>query len=91
MSVRNRNYRCGEERPASTDDEKQYSLDSIPLARAARHSQNKPDESRPGRPTFIEDFLLEHFSFRQPSRFDSVRGLFLSHDSFEATAVPADS
>jgi len=70
MSIRHSNYRCVEERPATTVDERQHSLNSILLARDAGHSQTKPDESRAGRPTFIEDFLLEHSRFGQQA--DSI-------------------
>jgi hypothetical protein len=63
MSIRHSNYRRVVESPATTVDERQHSLNSILLARAARHSQNKPDESRTDRPTFIEDFSLEHSRF----------------------------
>ena len=70
MSVRHSNYRRAGKGPAVTADERQQSLKSILLARATRHSQNKPDKSRTGRPTFIEDFLLEHSRFDQQA--DSI-------------------
>src|ERR1019366_6406015 len=70
MSIRHSNYRCVEERPATTVDERQHSLNSILLAQAAGHSQTKPDESRTGRPTFIEDFFLNHSRFAQKA--DSI-------------------
>lgn len=60
MSIRHSHYRCVEERLATTVDERRHSLNSILPARAADHSHTKPDESRTVRPTFIEDFLLEH-------------------------------
>jgi len=66
MSVRHGNYRRTGKRPAATVDERQRSLNPVMmLTRAARHSQNKPDESRTGRPTFREDFILEHSRFGQ--------------------------
>ncbi len=71
MSIRHSNYRRVGKRPAVTVDERQRSLNPVKmLTRAARHSQNKPDESRTGRPTFREDFLLEHSRFVQQS--DSI-------------------
>jgi hypothetical protein len=76
MSIRQSNYRCVEEPPATTRDERQHSLDSILLARAAGHSQNKPDESRTGRPTFIEDFSLEHSHFGQQAYSTEFVGCF---------------
>ena len=63
MSFANDNYRCGEELPVSTVDERQHLLSPMVRTRAAHHSENKPDESRTGGPTFVEDFLLEHSSF----------------------------
>ena len=71
MSIRHSNYLCVEEAPATTGDESQHSLNSILLARAAGDSQTKPDESRTGRPTFIEEFLLEHSHFGQQA--DSIK------------------
>ena len=76
MSIRHSNYRCVEERPATTVDERQHSLNSILLAQAAGHSQTKPDESRTGRPTFIEDFLLEHSRFGQQADSMECAGCF---------------
>lgn len=70
MSFPNDNYRCGEELPASTVDERQHSLNPVVRTRAAHYPKNKPDESRTGRPTFIEDFLLEHSRFGQQA--DSI-------------------
>jgi phage protein D len=76
MSIRHSNYRRVVERPARTVDERQHSLNSILLARAANHSQNKPDESRTGRPTFKEDFLLEHSGFGQQADSIEFAGCF---------------
>jgi hypothetical protein len=70
MSIRHSNYRRVVKRPATTVDERQHSLNSILPPRAANHSQNKPDESRTGTPTFKEDFLLEHSGFGQKA--DSI-------------------
>jgi hypothetical protein len=67
MSIRPSNSSCTEEHPATTVDESQRSLKSILLVRVACHSQVKADESRMGRPTFIEDFLLEHSPLGQPA------------------------
>jgi len=70
MSSRHSNYRRVVKRPATTVSERQHSLNSILLARAANHSKNKTDESRTGRPTLKEDFLLEHSGFGQKA--DSI-------------------
>jgi hypothetical protein len=49
-----------------TADEKQPSLNPVMmLTRAAHYSKNKASESRTGKPTFREDFLLEHSRFGQ--------------------------
>ena len=74
MSIRHSNYRCVKERPATTVDERQHSLNSV--LRAAGHSQNKPDESRMGGPTFKEDFLLEHSGFGQQADSIEFAGCF---------------
>jgi hypothetical protein len=42
----------------------------------AGNSQNKPDESQTGRPTFIEDFLLEHSHFGQQADSRVFTGYF---------------
>jgi hypothetical protein len=76
MSVRHSNYHCVEDRPATTIDERQHSLNSILLPRAAGDSQTKPDESRTGRPTFIEEFLLEHSHFGQQADSIEFVGFF---------------
>src|ERR1017187_3419030 len=76
MSIRHSNYRCVKERPATTVDERQHSLNSVLLGRAAGHSQNKPDESRTARPTFIEDFSLEHSRFGQQADSTEFAGCF---------------
>lgn len=68
MSIRHSNYRRVEERPATTLDERQHPLKPVLLARAARHSRNKPDESRAV--TFIQDFSSEHSRFGQQA--DSI-------------------
>ena len=76
MSIRHSNYRRVVKRPATTVDERPHSLNSILPARAANHSQNKPDESRTGRPTFKEDFLLEHSGFGQQADSIEFAGCF---------------
>jgi hypothetical protein len=76
MSIRRSNYLCVEEVPATTVDERQHSLNSILLARAAGHSQTKPDESRTGRPTFIQDFLFEHSPSGQQADSIEFAGCF---------------
>ena len=76
MSIPHSNYRCVEEGAATTVDERQHSLNSVLLARVAGHSQTKPDESRTGRPTFIEDFLLEHSPFGQQADSIGFAGCF---------------
>ena len=76
MSIRHSNNRCIEERPATNVGERQHSLNPILSARAARHSQNKPDESRTGRPTFKEDFSLEHSRFGQQADSIELAGCF---------------
>lgn len=63
MSLPNVNSRCREELSASTVHERQHSLNPMERTRAVHYSQNEPDESRMGRPTFMEDFLLEHSRF----------------------------
>ena len=77
MSVGHSNYRRVGKHPAATDDERQHSLNPVTmLTRVAHHSQNKPDESRPGRPTFREDFLLEHSRFSQQADSIELAGCF---------------
>ena len=87
MSVRRSNYRRVEKRRAVTADERQHSLNpSRPLFKeqARRIAEGQTD--------FYRRLLAGALSFRPASRFDKVRGLFLSRDdSFEATAAPADS
>jgi len=46
MSFPNVNHRCGEERPASTVDERQHSLNRVVRTRAA-HNSNKPEAQPP--------------------------------------------
>ena len=78
MSVRhgNVNRRVGR-RPAMTADERQHSLNPVMMpTRVAHHSQNKPDESRPSRPTFSEDFLLEHSRFGKNADSNLLAGCF---------------
>ncbi len=75
MSIRHINYRrVGE--AATTVDERQHSLNPILLAPAVNHSENKPDESRTGRLTFKEDFLLEHSGFGQQADSKEFAGCF---------------
>jgi hypothetical protein len=76
MSFPNDNCRRAGKPSAATLDERQNSLNSILLARAAHHSQNKPDESPTGRPTFVEDFLLEHSRFVQNADSKVFAGCF---------------
>jgi len=76
MSIRHCNHRCIEEHPATTVDEKQHSLNTILLVRVAGHSHTKPDESRTGKPTFIEDFSLEHSRFGQQADSTEFAGCF---------------
>ena len=70
MKFPNDNFRCGEERLASTVEERQHSLNPVVRTRATHSPKNKPDESRTGRPAFIEDFLQEHSRFGQQA--DSI-------------------
>jgi hypothetical protein len=65
MSFPNGNYRCREELPASTVNERQRSFNPVGRTRAVHYSTNKPDESQTGSPTFTEDFLLEHSRFSE--------------------------
>ncbi len=76
MSFPYDNYRREGKRPAATVDEKQNSLNSVFLAPAASHSQNKPGESRTGSPTFAEDFLMEHSRFGQQADSIEFAGCF---------------
>jgi hypothetical protein len=76
MSIRHSNSCCVEEGTATTIDERQHSLNPILPARAAGHSQTQPDESRIGRPTFIEDFSLEHSPFGQQADSKEFAGCF---------------
>jgi len=75
MSIRHSNYRRVVKRPATTVDERPHSLNSILPARAANHSQNKPDESR------TADRLLRKTSYwstlvSASKPIQRVRGLF---------------
>ena len=70
MSFPNDNYRRVGKPPAATVDESQHSLNPVMRSQAAHYSQNKREESRTSRPTFTEDFLLEHSRFGQ--RADSI-------------------
>jgi hypothetical protein len=76
MSIRHSNYRCVEEDPATTVDEKQHSLNSILLIRASGHSQTKPDVSRTSKSTFIEDYLVEHSPLGQQADSMECAGCF---------------
>jgi hypothetical protein len=76
MSIRHSNYRRVVERPAATVDERQHPLNSIVLEPAARHLQDKPDELRTGRPTFIEDFSSEHSRFGRQADSIEFAGCF---------------
>ena len=70
MSVRQNNYCCEENCPATTVDESQHLRNPVMRTRAAHYSQNNHDESRTGKPNFKEDFLLEHSCFDQQA--DSI-------------------
>lgn len=76
MSFPNDNYRRVGKPEAATVDERQHSLNSILLARAARRSQKEPNKPRTGRPTFGEDFLLEHSRFGQQADSTELAGCF---------------
>ena len=76
MSVRHSYYPRVGKPPAATVDEKQHSLNPVMRTRVAHDSRNKPDESRPGRPTFREDFLLEHSRFGQQADSIEFAGCF---------------
>ena len=76
MSVRQSNYRYLGKPSAVAVDERQHSLNSLLLARAARHSQNQPDESLPGGTTFREDFLMEHSRLGQRADSKVFAGCF---------------
>jgi hypothetical protein len=76
MSFPNDSYRREGKHPAATIDEKQRSLNAKVLARAANCSQSKSDESRTGRPTFVEDFVLEHARFGQQADSRESAGCF---------------
>jgi hypothetical protein len=76
MSIRHSSYRRIEKRPTTTVDERQHSLNSNLPARAACHSLAKPDESRTSRPTFIEDFSLEHSRLGQQADSTEFAGCF---------------
>ncbi len=77
MSARHSNYLRLEKRQAVIADERQDSPNPVKiLTRVTHHSQNKPDESRPGRPNFREDFLLEHSRFGQQADSIEVPGCF---------------
>ena len=76
MSFPNDNYRSVGKRQVATVDEKQHSLNPVMSSRAPHYSKKKPDESRTGRPTFIEDFLLEHARSGQQSDSNEFAGCF---------------
>jgi len=76
MSIRQSNYRCVEELPATTVDERLHSFNSDLLAQKSRKPQNKPDESRTGVPTFKEDFSSEHSRFTQQADSRVLAGCF---------------
>jgi hypothetical protein len=76
MSVRHRKYRCEEKRPAATVDESQHSVNPVMLTQTAHYPKNTPDESRTGRSTFNEDFLLEHSRPGQQSDSEGFAGCF---------------
>jgi hypothetical protein len=73
MSVPHSNCRCVEQRPATSVSEKQSSRDPVKMF---THSPNEPHESRTGRPTFTEDFLLEHTRFGQQADSIELAGCF---------------
>ena len=70
MSVRHSNQTGVREASASAVAERPRSLNPMMLTRAARHSKNDRDDSGPRRPTFREDFLLEHSRIGQQA--DSI-------------------
>ena len=76
MSFPNDNYRRVGKRPAAPVDERQHSLDPVMRTRATHYSKNKPDKSRTSRPTFIEDFLLEHSPIGQQADSIGFAGCF---------------
>jgi hypothetical protein len=65
MNFPNGNYSYVEDHPATTVDERRHSLSPVVRTRAAHNSKSKPDESRTGKESFIEDFMLEHSRFGQ--------------------------
>lgn len=77
MPVRSTNNCLVEERPATTTvDESQHSLNPVTRTRVTRLLQKNPDESRTGRPTFIEDFALEHSRFGHQADSIEFAGCF---------------
>jgi hypothetical protein len=76
MSARHGNYRRVGKRPAVTADERQHSLNPVMRTQAVHDSKNKPDESWTGRPTFREDFLMEHSRFGQQADSIELAGCF---------------
>ena len=76
MSIRHSSSSCVDEHSATTVGERQHSFNPILVVRAAGQSQTKPDESRESRPTFIEDFLLEHSPRGQQADSMNFAGCF---------------
>lgn len=74
MSVRDSNYRSVEERPTTTIDERQHSVNPVMLTPTARYAKNEP--RRTGKPSFREDFLLEHSRFGQQAESMELAGCF---------------
>jgi hypothetical protein len=77
MSIRHGKYRRASNRSAATADKRQQSLNPVMMrTRTGLHSAKKKDESRTVKPTFIEDFLLEHTRFGQQADSTELAGCF---------------
>ena len=76
MSEHHRNQRRVREALATAVVERTRSLNPGMSTRAARHSKKEPDDSCPRKPTFREDFLLEHSRFGQQADSTGFVGCF---------------
>lgn len=76
MSVRHSNQRRVREALATAVAERPRPLNPMMLTRAARHSKKQPDDSGPRKPTFREDFLLEHSRVGQHADSIGLVGCF---------------
>ena len=70
MSVRHSNYLRVGEPPVATVDENQRYQNPVMLTTVIRRVKNEPYESRPVKPAFRKDFVLEHSRFGKQA--DSV-------------------